>query len=202
MVKAKLKQEGEETDRLLMERNTLRDENLGMRTRQSQAADRRLAEREAKIGELSVKLSNATEESKGLRSRLEMSERQGSDEFESKNSRLEKRIAIVEADRDELKRCLDGAMAELEIADAESKDAYDSKLHFSELEKKAADLDVLLSERNDEIARLRTQTASFFYAVFSYDVRYGDALAAHVLWGHKTEFFDLLISHIQAQKKI
>ena len=46
-----------------------------------------------------------------------MSERQGSDEFESKNSRLEKRIAIVEADRDELKRCLDGAMAELEIAD-------------------------------------------------------------------------------------
>ena len=160
VVKAKLKQEGEETDRLLMERNTLRDENLGMRTRQSQAADRRLAEREAKIGELSVKLSNATEESKGLRSRLEMSERQGSDEFESKNSRLEKRIAIVEADRDELKRCLDGAMAELEIADAESKDAYDSKLHFSELEKKAADLDVLLSERNDEIARLRTQVSS------------------------------------------
>ena len=40
----------------------------------------------------------------------------------------------------------------------------------------------------------------FFYAVFSYDVRYGAALAARVLWGHKKEFFDLLISHFQAQK--
>ena len=40
----------------------------------------------------------------------------------------------------------------------------------------------------------------FFYAVLCYDVRYGAALAARVLWGHKKEFFDLLISHIQAQK--
>ena len=45
-----------------------------------------------------------------------------------------------------------------------------------------------------------TRTASFFYAVFSYTSRNGAALAARVLWRHKKEFFDLLISHIQAQK--
>ena len=45
-----------------------------------------------------------------------------------------------------------------------------------------------------------TRTASFFYAVFVVYVRYGAALAARVLWGHKREFFDLWISHIQAQK--
>ena len=39
----------------------------------------------------------------------------------------------------------------------------------------------------------------FFYAVFSYTSRNGAALAARVLWGHKKEFFDLLILHIQAQ---
>ena len=44
-----------------------------------------------------------------------------------------------------------------------------------------------------------TRTASFFYAVFFYTSRNGAALAARVLWGHKREFFDLLIWGILGQ---
>ena len=39
-------------------------------------------------------------------------------EFEAKNARLESRLSRIQAERDNLKECLDDAINELEIADA------------------------------------------------------------------------------------
>ena len=39
-------------------------------------------------------------------------------ELEAKNARLESRLSRIQAERDNLKQCLDDAMNELEIADA------------------------------------------------------------------------------------
>ena len=135
----KLEQETSEKDQLAKERNVLREENAGLRS--GRGINQSLAtNNEADVGELSRQLSSAKEEAQHLRARLSTVEAQAAGtpdkaslvrsqmekaevgkvkrELEAKNARLESRLSRIQAERDNLKQCLDDAMNELEIADA------------------------------------------------------------------------------------
>ena len=134
----KLEQETGEKNQLAKERSVLREENAGLRS--GRGINQSVATNEDKVGELSWQLSSAKEEAQHLRARLSTVEAQAAGtsdkaslvrsqmekaevgkvkrEFEAKNARLESRLSRIQAERDNLKECLDDAMNELEIADA------------------------------------------------------------------------------------
>ena len=134
----KLEQETGEKNQLAKERSVLREENAGLRS--GRGINQSVATNEDKVGELSWQLSSAKEEAQHLRARLSTVEAQAAGaadkaslvrsqmekaevgkvkrEFEAKNARLESRLSRIQAERNNLKECLDDAMNELEIADA------------------------------------------------------------------------------------
>jgi len=175
----KLEQETGEKHQLAKERNALRQENSNLKSNSKAAAI--LAEREAKISELSMQLSAAKDEARQLRMRIDAPEGESrainksslvrsqmekadlgkaKRELEAKNARIECKFVRLETERDELKRCLDDAMNELEIADAESKEAAEYKQRNIEMESKVNDLDNLISQRDGEISELRLEIAA------------------------------------------
>ena len=133
----KLEQETGEKHQLAKERNALREENSNLKSNSKAATI--LAEREAKISELSMQLTATKDEARQLRMRIDAPEGESrainksslvrsqmekadlgkaKRELEAKNARIEGKLVRLETERDELKRCLDDAMNELEIADA------------------------------------------------------------------------------------